>query len=122
MQFISGVNLDEHAWFNKELGLERLGRYDEAIQAFDKAIEINPPDSKILKIKDLSKSSIIIKIGVKWGVLMDYKNLILSTETDPVCKMQVDKRKAEFTSEYKRKTYYFCSLFCKKKFDEKLIE
>ena len=90
--------------------------------AFDKAIEINQPDSKILTINDLLKSSIIIKIGVKWEVLMDYKNLILSTETDPVCKMQVDKRKAEFTSEYKRKTYYFCSLFCKKKFDEKLIE
>ena len=57
------------------------------MKTFDKAIEINPPDSKILKIKDLSKSSIIIKIGVKWGVLMDCKNLILSTETDPVCKM-----------------------------------
>ena len=95
---------------------------DESIKTFDKAIEINPPDSKILKIKDLSKSSIIIKIEVKWRVLMDCKTSILSTETDPICKMQVDKRKAEFTSEYKRKTYYFCSLFCKKKFDEKLIE
>jgi YHS domain-containing protein len=36
--------------------------------------------------------------------------------------MQVDKRKAKFTSEYKRETYYFCSLFCKKEFDKKLIE
>ncbi|MGO9386893.1 MAG: YHS domain-containing protein [Methanobacterium sp.] len=53
---------------------------------------------------------------------MDCKNSILSTETDPICKMQVDKRKAKFTIEYKRKTYYFCSLFCKKEFDEKLIE
>ena len=108
-------------WINKNAS-EFSVESDEAMKTFDKAIEINPPDSKILKIKDLSKSSIIIKIGVKWEVLMDYKNLILSTETDPVCKMQVDKRKAEFTSEYKRKTYYFCSLFCKKKFDEKLIE
>ncbi len=83
---------------------------------------MNPPNSNVLKIKDLSKSSIIIKIGVKLGVFMDCKNSILSTETDPVCKMQVDKRKAKFTSEYKRKTYYFCSPFCKKEFDEKLIE
>jgi YHS domain-containing protein len=42
----------------------------------------------------------------------------LSTETDVVCKMQVDKRNAKFTSEYKGKEYYFCSLSCKKKFDE----
>jgi YHS domain-containing protein len=95
---------------------------DESIKAFDKAIEINPPNSNVLKIKDLSKSAIIIKIEVKWGVLMDCKTSILSTETDPICKMQVDKRKAKFTSEYKRKTYYFCSLFCKKEFDEKFIE
>ena len=92
------------------------------MKAFDKAIEINPPNSDVLKIKDLSKSAIIIKIEVKWGVLMDCKTSILSTETDPICKMQVDKRKAKFTSEYKKKTYYFCSLFCKKKFDEKFIE
>jgi len=76
----------------------------------------------LLKIRDLLKSAIIIKIGVKWGALIDCKKSILSTETDPVCKMQVDKRKAKFTIEYKRKTYYFCSLFCKKEFDEKLIE
>ena len=44
---------------------------------------------------------------MKWGVFMDCKNSILSTEIDPVCKIQVDKRKAKFTSEYKRKTYYF---------------
>ncbi|HII91579.1 MAG TPA: YHS domain-containing protein [Methanosarcina sp.] len=42
----------------------------------------------------------------------------LSTETDAVCKMQIDKGKAKFTSEHKGKEYYFCSLACKKKFDE----
>ena len=66
MQFISGVNLDEHAWFNKELGLERLGRYDEAIQAFDKAIEINPQLSiawgnKGLALEKISKYDDAIK-------------------------------------------------------------
>jgi YHS domain-containing protein len=37
---------------------------------------------------------------------------------DPVCNMQVDENKAAGKSEYKGKTYYFCALVCKKKFDE----
>ncbi len=49
---------------------------------------------------------------------MNSTDSTLSTETDTVCKMQVDKRKAKFTSEYKGKTYYFCALSCKKAFDE----
>ena len=38
---------------------------------------------------------------------------------DPVCGMEVDEAKAAGTSEYKGKTYYFCSPGCKKGFDEK---
>ena len=38
---------------------------------------------------------------------------------DPVCKMQVDEKKAAATSEYKGKKYSFCSVACKKTFDEK---
>ena len=41
-----------------------------------------------------------------------------STVVDVVCKMKIDKKTAEFTSEYKGKTYYFCALSCKEKFDE----
>ncbi len=37
---------------------------------------------------------------------------------DPVCGMKIDKRTAKFKTEYKGETYYFCSLSCKKKFDE----
>lgn len=36
---------------------------------------------------------------------------------DPVCKMQVDEKKAPAKSEYKGKTYYFCAPGCKKAFD-----
>ena len=36
---------------------------------------------------------------------------------DPVCGMQVDETKTEYTSVYKDKTYYFCSAPCKKAFD-----
>jgi YHS domain-containing protein len=36
---------------------------------------------------------------------------------DPVCKMQVDEKKAAGKSEYQDKTYYFCSPVCKVKFD-----
>ena len=36
---------------------------------------------------------------------------------DPVCKMDVDEKKATATSEYKGKTYYFCAMGCKQAFD-----
>jgi len=39
-------------------------------------------------------------------------------EKDPVCGMMVSVEKAEFTSEYKDKTYYFCAAGCKKRFDK----
>ncbi len=37
---------------------------------------------------------------------------------DPVCQMEVQESKAAATSEYKGKKYYFCSLGCKKAFDQ----
>jgi len=37
---------------------------------------------------------------------------------DPVCHMEVDEKTAQYKSEYKGKTYYFCALGCKKAFDE----
>jgi YHS domain-containing protein len=36
---------------------------------------------------------------------------------DPVCGMMVDEDTAPAKSEYKGKTYYFCSLDCKEEFD-----
>lgn len=41
-----------------------------------------------------------------------------ATVKDPVCKMNVDPAKAKGKSEYKGKTYYFCSESCKMKFDK----
>ena len=38
-------------------------------------------------------------------------------EKDVVCGMQVHPAKAAATSEFKGKTYFFCSLSCKAKFD-----
>lgn len=37
---------------------------------------------------------------------------------DPVCGMSVDEGSAKFKSEYKGKTYYFCSGGCKTAFDK----
>ncbi|HSG16183.1 MAG TPA: YHS domain-containing protein [Anaerolineae bacterium] len=37
---------------------------------------------------------------------------------DPVCKMKVDEATAEWTSEYKGQTYYFCAPGCKASFDK----
>ncbi|MGQ9780900.1 MAG: YHS domain-containing protein [Nitrososphaeria archaeon] len=44
---------------------------------------------------------------------------------DVICNMMVDEKTAKWKSEYKGKTYYFCALACKQKFDrspEKYIE
>jgi len=38
--------------------------------------------------------------------------------TDPVCKMVIEDKDAEGSSEYKGKTYYFCSAICKEDFDK----
>jgi YHS domain-containing protein len=38
---------------------------------------------------------------------------------DPVCKMKIEENKAAATSAYKGKKYYFCSVGCKKAFDQK---
>jgi Cu+-exporting ATPase len=38
-------------------------------------------------------------------------------ERDVVCGMKVDPANAAGTSEYKGKTYYFCSTACKQRFD-----
>ena len=38
-------------------------------------------------------------------------------ERDVVCGMQVDPAKVAATIQYKGKTYYFCSVGCKQKFD-----
>ncbi len=35
---------------------------------------------------------------------------------DPVCKMEIDEKKAKYFLEYKGKKYYFCSENCQKKF------
>jgi len=35
---------------------------------------------------------------------------------DPVCKMNVDEKKAAATYEYKEKTYYFCAVGCQQAF------
>lgn len=40
-----------------------------------------------------------------------------STATDPVCGMEVDPATAAGTSTYQGTTYYFCSVGCKRRFD-----
>lgn len=36
---------------------------------------------------------------------------------DPICGMMVEKGEAAATSQHKGKTYYFCAVGCKKRFD-----
>ena len=37
---------------------------------------------------------------------------------DPICKMEVDEKTAQYKSEYNGKTYFFWAPGCKKAFDE----
>jgi YHS domain-containing protein len=37
---------------------------------------------------------------------------------DPVCKMEVDEKKAAGKSEYEGQVYFFCSANCKRWFDK----
>jgi YHS domain-containing protein len=39
------------------------------------------------------------------------------TVIDPVCKMELNEREVRFKTEYMGKTYYFCDLSDKKKFE-----
>ena len=41
-----------------------------------------------------------------------------ATVHDPVCHMDIDPTSAAGTSEYEGATYYFCSMGCKRDFDE----
>jgi Cu+-exporting ATPase len=40
------------------------------------------------------------------------------TRIDPVCKMQIEEKKAAGKSYYKGQSYYFCSMECKDEFDQ----
>ncbi len=41
-----------------------------------------------------------------------------ATVKDPVCGMDVDPATAKHTAEYEGQTYYFCSLMCRKAFED----
>ena len=41
-----------------------------------------------------------------------------ATVKDPVCGMAIDPATAKHTSEYLGQTYYFCSLMCRKAFED----
>ncbi len=47
-----------------------------------------------------------------------YRKEVGTLEKDVICGMQVDPKKAAGSSEHQGKTYYFCSLVCKRKFDQ----
>jgi len=43
---------------------------------------------------------------------------VKKTAEDPICGMEVDEETAEYKSEYKGKTYYFCAPGCRRAFEE----
>jgi tetratricopeptide (TPR) repeat protein len=55
VQFVSD-NRFEVAWFNKANTLGNLKRYDKAVNAFDRAIELNPTRSESKNPRDMTKN------------------------------------------------------------------
>ncbi len=45
-------------------------------------------------------------------------NAPTATVKDPVCGMDVDPATTKHSSEYRGQTYYFCSVMCKKAFED----
>ncbi|MHB8280911.1 MAG: tetratricopeptide repeat protein, partial [Candidatus Humimicrobiaceae bacterium] len=48
-----------NAWISKGLALHRLGKYDEAIKSFNKAIRINPENGRAW----ISKGGVLDNLG-----------------------------------------------------------
>lgn len=46
------------------------------------------------------------------------QNSSATSAQDPVCHMDVDTTTAKYTSEYRGRFYYFCSLMCLKTFED----
>jgi len=40
--------MDEKEWMNKGISLAKLEKYEEAIEAYEKAIELNPKDDRVM--------------------------------------------------------------------------
>jgi Cu+-exporting ATPase len=43
----------------------------------------------------------------------------MKPDIDPVCGMQVDEENAAATSEYLGRKYFFCSIDCQRKFEQR---
>jgi len=47
---------------------------------------------------------------------------IVSTVKDPFCGFEMDPKTSSLSSDYRGKTYYFCSPECKKDFDTAMLD
>ncbi len=72
------------------------------LEAFEVLREEQPPGPGSLR-------------AVRSFIIRERGGLVMAV--DPVCKMQVDEKKAAAASVYKGMTYYFCAPGCKKAFD-----
>jgi YHS domain-containing protein len=67
-------------------------------------------------LSDLTYSACVAPKNI--FVLNEMLSMGVVMAIDPICKMNVDEKKAKFKSDYQGKTYYFCSAQCKKEFDK----
>lgn len=57
------------------------------------------------------------KIKEIWRKFSSTQGVEPNLVTDLVCQMKLSLTTAKFSSEYKNKTYYFCSRFCEERFE-----
>ena len=53
-----------NAWPNKGIALYDSGRFEEALVALDKALEINPDDADALQLKNQLLSEIHLRVNI----------------------------------------------------------
>ncbi len=51
--------MTSNEWYNKGIALQELKRYGEALDAFDKALEISPDNAKILFSKGIALKNLM---------------------------------------------------------------
>lgn len=72
------------AWFNMGEALRNLRRYKEAINCFDKALEINPKDKFICRAVWPSKGGTLLDLGRYEEAVICYDNALKHDSKSPV--------------------------------------
>ncbi len=89
--------VDAHAWNNKGYALNALGRYEEALRAYDEAIRLNPE----YKEAYYNKGATLEQIGRYEEALQAYKKAVELNPQDTNVRITIERLEAEIVEEIK---------------------